>query len=114
MLTAATYFSANGAHQLGAPLDLSANSVLLAEMLRHSLLIADRACVSDIECEGAKCALPGSEQRWYDVRPMIDEREHASEFCDMNRQSIDYAIARKLAVQHPELPYMLRLVAAWV
>lgn len=103
----------NAAHQLGAPLDLAVNGVVLAEMLRHSLLIADRAAVTDIECEATRCTLPGSAYRWYDVRPMLDDREHAPEYVDMNRQCIDYAVARKLVLQHPEHTHLVR-VAAWV
>ena len=96
---------------LGAPLDLHTNGVKLAETIRYSLLIADRASVSDIEVEGICCQMPGSTHRWYDVRPMLDSNEHSAEFIDLNEQSIAYAVWRGLVARHADLPHYVRILA---
>ena len=73
--------------------------------------IADRACVCDIECEGI-AEDDGHGRRWYDVRPMLDPREHCDEMIDMAREAIDYALARGLVARHADLPHLLRVLPA--
>lgn len=73
-------------------------------LVRLAFLIANRAVVSDIESECV--ALEGG---WWDVRPMLDPREHSPEVVDMVREAIDYALASQLAVRHPQHAHLLRL-----
>lgn len=73
--------------------------------------IADRAVICDIECESI-AEDDDHGRRWYDVRPMLDEREHAPEFIDMAREAINYAIARGLVARHGEWPHLLRILPA--
>lgn len=66
----------------------------LASMRR----IADRAALADIEQMGTRIDRAG---RVYDVRQMLDEREHAAEVVDMAAETLAYALMRKL-VEHME------------
>ena len=75
------------------------------EMLRLAFLIANRAVVADIESYGVKCA-----HGYYDVRPMLDPREHAPEAIDMAREALAYALASHIAVRHPQLEHLVRIV----
>lgn len=111
----ATTFAPNfsEAHALGAPLDLSDNAVAMGQMLRYSVLIADRAAVSDIEVEGVQCQVEGSPHRWYDVRPMLDEREHSPECIDMNSQSLAYAVQRRLIERYAEHRHLVRILRSY-
>lgn len=101
------------ADALGAPLDLSINAVAMGQMLRYSVLIADRAAVSDIEVEGVQCQVEGSTHRWYDVRPMLDEREHSMECIDMNQQSLVYAEQRRLIQRHTAQRHLVRILRSY-
>lgn len=90
-----------------SPADI--NAVQMAELVRHATQIADRAVVEDIESEGLHIAsLPGRPS-WYDIRPMVDEREHSPQCIDMNKAAIDYALMRGLAVRHPEHAHLVRI-----
>ncbi len=83
----------------------SVNAIRLAE-LAHQL--ADRAVVADIESEGH----PHTDEhgrKWYDTRPMLDERELPPDFVEMNRQALDYAHQRGLVSPHPEHAHLVRI-----
>ena len=69
--------------------------------------LADEAVLCDIESEGVRVEQDG--RRWYDVRPLLDERERSAECIDMAGEAIAYAIARGLAAQHPQQWYLLVL-----
>jgi len=71
--------------------------------------LADRAAVCDVETEGIRVRDFGA-GRWYDTRPMLDEREHSPEGVDMLREAIAYALQRGLAQAHPHHPHMLCIV----
>lgn len=87
-----------------SPADI--NAVQMAELVRHATQIADRAVVADIESEGVHiCGCTG----WYDIRPMVDEREHSPQCIDMNKLAIDYALMRGLAVRHTQHAHLLRI-----
>lgn len=88
----------------------SINGVQIAELIRRSFLIANRAAIADIECEGV--AQMRSGVRWYDVRPMLDEREHALASIDLARETLDYALMSGLIQRHAEHPYLVRIVRA--
>lgn len=86
----------------------SVNAIRLAE-LAHRL--ADRAVVADIESEGiAQTDEHG--RKWYDTRPMLDERELPPDFVEMNRQALDYAHQRGLVSPHPQQAYLVRITKA--
>ena len=57
-------------------------------------MLAEAAVVADIESEGVH--LPGDTPRLYDVRPMMDEREHHFISIDMNAIALAYAQWRGL------------------
>lgn len=88
-----------------SPADI--NAVQAAELVRHGLQIADRAVVSDIEL----CApwVPGEHYRWYDTRPMLDDREYSPPVIDMNAQALDYALMRGLIERHAGEPHLVRI-----
>lgn len=88
-----------------SPADI--NPVQAAELIRRSLLIADRAAVADIESNAPATVL--YTQRWYDVRPLLDEREYSAPCVDMNRESLDYALMRGLIARHPEHAHLVRI-----
>lgn len=88
-----------------SPADI--NAVQAAELFRRSLLIADRAAVADIESNAHAVRL--ETVRWYDVRPMLDEREQSPEGVDMNREALDYALMRGLIVRHHADAHLVRI-----
>lgn len=84
------------------------NAIQLAH-LAHQL--ADRAVICDIESEGhAQTDEHG--RRWYDTRPMLDEREFPPDFVEMNRQALLYAHERGLVTTHPQQAHLVRLTKA--
>lgn len=76
----------------------------------RTLRILDEHIVSDVECEGVAVNLPGDDgfRRWYDVRPMLDEREHSPEFIDTARESIAWGLHRRVLRQHPDVPHLIQ------
>jgi hypothetical protein len=76
-------------------------------LIAQAFDLANRAVISDIETEAVAVTLSGV--RWYDTRPMLDEREHDSVVIDMAGQAIGYALSSKLVIQHPAMPYMVRI-----
>lgn len=56
-------------------------------------LLAEAAVVADIECEGIQV---GDTGRVYDVRPMLDLREHHPISADLNAIALWYAHQRGL------------------
>lgn len=83
------------------------NPVQAAELIRRSLLIADRAVVADIESNAHSEILQSV--RWCDVRPMLDERELPLQCIDLNREALDYALMRGLIVRHPDHAHLVRI-----
>lgn len=83
------------------------NAVQAAELVRHGLQIADRAVVSDIELSAT--SVPGQHHCWYDIRSMLDEREHSSPVVDMNTQALDYALLRGLIQRHADQTHLVRI-----
>jgi hypothetical protein len=84
------------------------NAVALAELVRRGLLIADAAAVADIETEAV--AVQNVHQRWYDVRPMLDVREHCGELIDLATETLAYAEQRGLIQRHLVERHMVRIV----
>jgi hypothetical protein len=84
------------------------NAVQAAELVRHSMQIADQAVVCDIET-GAVPVRDADDRRWYDVRPMLDEREHCTQMIDMATQGLAYALMRGLVQRHPTAAHLVRI-----
>jgi hypothetical protein len=63
-----------------------------------ALLLADRAVISDIECQGVR---DPDDRAVYDLRPMFDEREAPPDFIEMSRQAVLYAVWRGLIARLP-------------
>jgi hypothetical protein len=78
-----------------------------ASLIAQAFDLANRAVISDIETGAVACQLAGV--RWYDTRPMLDEREHDSVVVDMAGQAIGYALASRLVIQHPDMPHLVRI-----
>lgn len=74
-----------------------------------AIRIADRAVIADIETNGVRVGPRGD--RLYDVRPMLDQREHGPESVDMASEALAYALARGLVQQAGE-PWLVRIVVA--
>jgi hypothetical protein len=77
--------------------------------LLSGLLLADRAVITDIETHGIRVGTAPS--RVYDVRPMLDEREHSSACVEMARQALAWAELRGLVVFEPTRPHLARITA---
>lgn len=77
-------------------------------MLASAVALADRHAVSDIET-GSDIHIDSLGQRWYDVSCMVDLRELPPQSVDMNLESLGWAVARRLVMQHPIKPYLLRI-----
>lgn len=82
------------------------------QLISAAFAIAADAVVTDIESEAHAVILPRSIHRWWDVRPMVDPREHAPEIVDMARRAIDYALTAGLAERHPTEQHLLRIIRA--
>lgn len=78
-------------------------------MLRSAVALADRCAVKDIQSAGDIHVDPLG-QRWYDVSPMVDLREISAQSVDMNLETLAWAVARRLVIQHPLKPYLLRVL----
>lgn len=85
------------------------NPVALAELVRRGLLIADMASVSDIETGAV--SVGAASARWYDVRPMLDEREHSPAVIDMATETLAYAQQRGLVERHLVDKHMVRITS---
>jgi hypothetical protein len=75
------------------------------QMLRRGLAIGNRAVVDTIK-EGVRVRLPDG-GRWYDIRPLIDPREHCPESVDMAAEALSYAESAGLARRHSEYRHLL-------
>ncbi len=71
--------------------------------------LADRAVISDIECNCIGVRQPHDPARWYDTRPLLDPREYPDPLLEMNRQALDYADARGLITRHHDAAHMVRI-----
>lgn len=49
-------------------------------------------------------------QRCYDVRPMLDLREHSPEVVDMSAEALQYALDAQVIERHPEHTHLVRLL----
>lgn len=73
------------------------------------LKLLDAYIVCDVESYGVRARHHGQPgERWYDVRPMLDEREHAPEFIDMAQLAIEQGVASGVLRRDPALPYMVQ------
>lgn len=89
-----------------SPTDI--NAVQFAELARLSLQIADDAVVADIKC-GALHVSSTDLGHWYDVRPMLDERECSLQCVDMATQALQYAVLRGLVQRDPDHVHLVRV-----
>jgi hypothetical protein len=83
------------------------NPVQAAELIRRSLMLADRAVVADVEELCPAMYIAGV--TWIDVRPLLDERELSMECIDLNREALDYALMRGLIARHPDHVHLVRV-----
>lgn len=74
----------------------------------QALRLLDQYIVSDVECNGHHMIRGEFGPRWYDVRPMLDEREHCPEFIDMARAAIELGVSRGVLKRHPEQPHIVK------
>jgi hypothetical protein len=81
----------------------------LVATMASAFAIAARAVVTDIESEGVRVG-PQSE-RCYDVRPMLDEREHSPELIDQAREALAFAAAMRIVEIDAAMPHLVRIVA---
>lgn len=81
-----------------------------ANVMRLATKLANQAAVADIQCNACHTELDGA--TWWDVRPMLDPREHAPQAVDMAQMALDYAVLAGLAARHPEQPHLLRITSA--
>ena len=79
------------------------------QLIDQAFALANQYVVTDIECNCVDVVLDGG-HRWYDTRPMLDLREHSPTYVDINAEAINFALQVGLAAQHPQRPYLLRLV----
>ena len=73
--------------------------------------LADRACITDIECH-AHAQTDAQGRKWWDTRPMVDPREQPDQAVDMNFEALAYAHQRGLIIPHPVDSHLVRIVKA--
>ena len=76
--------------------------------MRRAYRLADCAVVADIETECAVVEDAG--HRWYDLAPLLDQREHCAQVLDMVTESLCYGLARQLLVMHPTNKNLVRVI----
>ena len=79
------------------------------QRLQRAMRIADQAVVADVESNCPALRSPCGRITWYDVRPMLDEREHSPPVVDMARDAIQYGVETGLLVRHQEHPHWVRV-----
>lgn len=79
-----------------------------AALVARAFRLANAAVVTDIESEGVRLH-DRTGGRWYDLRPMLDEREHCPEFIDMAREAIDFGLAAGLLTADPTHAHIVRI-----
>lgn len=89
----------------------STNPDPVMQLLRRGLHIGNRAVIETVESEGVRVDLPEG-GRWYDVRPMLDPREHSPQVIDMAVEAISYGEAMGLLHRHASQRYLVRILAA--
>jgi hypothetical protein len=77
--------------------------------MQAAMRIASDAVVADVEtsCPAQRSAC--GRYTWYDVRPMLDEREHSPPVVDMAREALHYGVATGVLVRHDEQPHLVRV-----
>lgn len=80
----------------------------LGRTLRRALRIADEAVIVDICSYCLSDQIAGVE--WFDTATWLNEHELTPRDGDMAREAIAYAIDRRLVVQHPHHPELLRVI----
>lgn len=86
----------------------------MAKTARLAYEIADRNVIADIETHAAAASRTPQGRKRYDLRPMLDEREHAFQAIDIARQAVAYAFWRGLVVSsghHPLIVVITQLEA---
>lgn len=78
-----------------------------SDLIAIAFTLANQAVISDIESEAAKVMQYGL--TWYDIRPMLDPREHTSQVIDMAGLALGYALSSGLVVRHPEQEHLVRV-----
>lgn len=95
-----------------AKVPLSLNDIVpssLKQITTGQRQLLDAAVISDIESEAVAIDLPDDERPWYDIRPMLDEREHSLPFIDAAVQVLRYAMARGLISYHPDQAHLVHI-----
>lgn len=81
----------------------------LYERLHAAIRIANQAVVADVETNCHALRSPCGKLTWYDVRPMLDEREHSPPVVDMAREAITYGVDAGVLVRHDEHEHLVRV-----
>lgn len=105
---------ANGHGQPAATGPVPAAQPMLEAMHVSTRRVLRRYLHADLETGAVATRLldaSGRHGRWWDVRPMLDLREHAPEVVDMAREALAVGMAHGLLVAHPAHPHCLRLAA---
>jgi hypothetical protein len=87
------------------------NSHSSAQSHDRVMRLLDQFIISDIEANAVHVeglGLPG--ERWYDVRPMLDLREHCPELVDMAQLGLEQGLRRGVLVSAPSAPHYVRCV----
>jgi hypothetical protein len=79
----------------------------------HSCVrLAQRYIVLEVEQNANRVDIPdagGTHVRWWDIRPLIDEREQPNEHIDMNVEILAAGIALGLLASHPTRRELVRI-----
>lgn len=93
----------------GLPMpDTPAGTRITKELLLLALELADDMAITDIESECHAVDLESG--RWWDTRPMTDATRHGPDLSEMFARSLRYALIAELIEQHPEQPYLIRIL----
>lgn len=78
-----------------------ATALLISQIVGHAVSIADMTVVSDIESHCHVAGRTADGTKYYDLRPLLDQREQPAEVLDMWDQALQYAYWRGLVRRVP-------------
>ena len=89
-------------------LDIDALCASSPPLMRTAFEIANESVVCTIESNGNRVEM-GDGLRWYDTRPMLDEREHSPEIIAWHQRDLAYAEAAEIITRTGDAPWLVCL-----
>ena len=83
-------------------------SAQAAILVDQAYRLARAYVVDTLRTEGVQTIIGG--WTFYDVRHLLDHREHSSETIDQIKLMLDHGLAAQILMQHPTQPHLFHVV----